>query len=120
MKRILILGGTTEARQLAARLAARGDLDIILSMAGRTENPVEQPVPVRTGGFGGAQGLADWLLECGEEITAPDRQATARVVVAQLSVSLNLARLYPPTFAPMDPDAVVPILRRNALAALAS
>ncbi|MBA4012709.1 MAG: hypothetical protein C0481_12650 [Phenylobacterium sp.] len=62
--------------------------------------------------------LADWLLECGEEITAPDRQATARVVVAQLSVSLNLARLYPPTFAPMDPDAVIPILRHNALAAL--
>lgn len=64
--------------------------------------------------------LADWLLECGAEITAPDRQATARVVVAQLSVSLNLARLYPPTFAPMDPGAVVPILRRNALAALTS
>ncbi|WP_432288070.1 cobalt-precorrin-6A reductase [Aminobacter sp. BA135] len=59
--RILILGGTTEARQLAAKLATRGDLDILLSLAGRTENPVEQPVPVRTGGFGGAQGLADWL-----------------------------------------------------------
>lgn len=58
---ILILGGTTEARQLAAKLATRGDLDILLSLAGRTENPVEQPVPVRTGGFGGAQGLADWL-----------------------------------------------------------
>lgn len=61
--RILILGGTTEARQLAAKLAARGDLDITLSLAGRTENPVEQPVPVRTGGFGGAQGLANWLAE---------------------------------------------------------
>ena len=59
--RILILGGTTEARQLAAKLAARGDFDITLSLAGRTENPVEQPVPVRVGGFGGAQGLADWL-----------------------------------------------------------
>ncbi len=59
--RILILGGTTEARQLAARLAARGDRQLTLSLAGRTENPVEQPVPVRAGGFGGAQGLADWL-----------------------------------------------------------
>ncbi|PWK69185.1 cobalt-precorrin-6A reductase [Aminobacter sp. AP02] len=61
--RILILGGTTEARQLAARLAARGDLDITLSLAGRTENPVAQPVPVRVGGFGGARGLAEWLAE---------------------------------------------------------
>lgn len=59
--RILILGGTTEARHLAAKLAARADLDITLSMAGRTENPVEQPVPMRSGGFGGAQGLAEWL-----------------------------------------------------------
>ena len=63
MKTVLILGGTTEARLLAAKLATRGDLDITLSLAGRTENPVEQPVPVRTGGFGGAQGLADWLVE---------------------------------------------------------
>lgn len=61
--RILILGGTTEARQLAAKLAQRADLDITLSMAGRTVNPVKQPVPVRSGGFGGAQGLADWLAE---------------------------------------------------------
>ncbi|GAA4116265.1 cobalt-precorrin-6A reductase [Aminobacter aganoensis] len=66
MKKILILGGTTEARLLAAKLAARGDLDITLSLAGRTENPVAQPVPVRTGGFGGATGLADWLT--GHEI----------------------------------------------------
>ncbi|MEO5322472.1 cobalt-precorrin-6A reductase [Mesorhizobium sp. CC13] len=63
MKTVLILGGTTEARQLAAKLAARGDLDITLSLAGRTENPVAQPVPVRVGGFGGAQGLADWLAD---------------------------------------------------------
>ncbi len=61
--RILILGGTTEARQLAAKLATRGGLDITLSLAGRTENPVAQPVPMRTGGFGGAQGLAAWLVE---------------------------------------------------------
>ncbi len=35
-----ILGGTTEARQLAGELAARADFDITLSLAGRTENPV--------------------------------------------------------------------------------
>lgn len=59
--RILILGGTTEARQLAAKLAARDDLSITLSLAGRTENPVAQNVPTRTGGFGGAGGLAAYL-----------------------------------------------------------
>jgi precorrin-6A/cobalt-precorrin-6A reductase len=62
MPRILILGGTTEARGLAERLAARADLDTTLSLAGRTMSPVAQPVPVRSGGFGGAEGLADYLL----------------------------------------------------------
>jgi precorrin-6A/cobalt-precorrin-6A reductase len=59
--RILILGGTTEARQLAGRLAARTGLNVTLSLAGRTAAPAAQPVPVRIGGFGGAEGLADYL-----------------------------------------------------------
>ncbi|OYW31038.1 MAG: hypothetical protein B7Z45_10810 [Azorhizobium sp. 12-66-6] len=58
---ILILGGTRDARQLAARLADRDDLSLLLSLAGRTEHPAPQPVPVRSGGFGGAEGLADFL-----------------------------------------------------------
>jgi len=62
MRRILILGGTTEARRLAERLAGRHDLAVTLSLAGRTANPVAQPVPVRIGGFGGAEGLAAHLV----------------------------------------------------------
>lgn len=61
MTRILVLGGTADARQLAARLAALGE--VTLSLAGRTQNPVDQGVPVRIGGFGGAPGLADHLNE---------------------------------------------------------
>ena len=61
MKRVLILGGTTEARLLAVRLADRADLRVTLSLAGRTASPARQPVPVRSGGFGGAAGLADYL-----------------------------------------------------------
>jgi precorrin-6A/cobalt-precorrin-6A reductase len=61
MRRILVLGGTTEARRLAERLAGRQDLTVTLSLAGRTANPAAQPVPVRIGGFGGAAGLAAHL-----------------------------------------------------------
>ncbi|TPL03481.1 MULTISPECIES: cobalt-precorrin-6A reductase [unclassified Mesorhizobium] len=61
--RILILGGTTEARQLAGKLARREDFSVTLSLAGRTESPVAQGVPVRVGGFGGAEGLAAHLRE---------------------------------------------------------
>lgn len=61
---ILILGGTTEASALARRLARDGQ-PAILSYAGRVEAPRAQPVPVRVGGFGGAEGLAHWLQEHG-------------------------------------------------------
>jgi precorrin-6A/cobalt-precorrin-6A reductase len=60
-KKVLILGGTAEARALAERLAWRGDLDVTASLAGRTAAPARQAVPVRRGGFGGAAGLADYL-----------------------------------------------------------
>jgi precorrin-6A/cobalt-precorrin-6A reductase len=59
--RILLLGGTTEARLLAERLALRPDLSATLSLAGRTASPAALPLPVRIGGFGGAAGLADHL-----------------------------------------------------------
>ncbi len=61
MRSILILGGTTEARLIAEALAGRRDLAVTLSLAGRTSTPLTMPVPVRTGGFGGAAGLARWL-----------------------------------------------------------
>jgi precorrin-6A/cobalt-precorrin-6A reductase len=59
--RILILGGTAEARRLAESLAGRSELAVTLSLAGRTAAPARQGVPVRVGGFGGADGLADYL-----------------------------------------------------------
>ncbi|MGY6710231.1 MAG: cobalt-precorrin-6A reductase [Rhizobiaceae bacterium] len=66
--KILILGGTTEARELAARLAGTPGYQITLSLAGRTENPAAQPVPVRVGGFGGAEGLATHLVAEGIDL----------------------------------------------------
>ena len=60
---ILILGGTGEARRLAERLAVDGRARITLSLAGRTTRPLPQAGTVRTGGFGGAAGLATWLQE---------------------------------------------------------
>jgi len=59
--RILILGGTTEASELARALADRADIEPLLSLAGRTQNPAPAPIPCRIGGFGGADGLAAFL-----------------------------------------------------------
>jgi len=61
--RILMLGGTGEARSLAQALTNTGRYDVLLSLAGRTEKPCDQPVPVRIGGFGGVDGLAAFLRD---------------------------------------------------------
>ena len=57
---ILILGGTAEARQLAATLVADG-IAVISSLAGRVSTPSLPPGKVRVGGFGGVDGLAEYL-----------------------------------------------------------
>ncbi len=59
MSPVLILGGTTEARALAALCAARG-IDAEVSLAGLVPG-ASYPLPVRTGGFGGTAGLARHL-----------------------------------------------------------
>jgi precorrin-6A/cobalt-precorrin-6A reductase len=60
-RRLLILGGTGEARQLADALATRPGLSIVTSLAGRTIEPRRPAGELRVGGFGGAPGLADYL-----------------------------------------------------------
>ena len=59
--RVLILGGTTEARCLAGRLVGRADVDVVSSLAGRVASPRMPVGRVRVGGFGGAAGLASWI-----------------------------------------------------------
>ena len=60
---VLILGGTTEARELAAVLAGRPGVRVTTSLAGRVARPGAIAGEVRVGGFGGAEGLAEWLRQ---------------------------------------------------------
>jgi precorrin-6A/cobalt-precorrin-6A reductase len=64
--RVLLLGGTAEARALAKTLHPQ--VDIISSLAGRVPDPALPVGPVRVGGFGGVDGLRRWL--CNEHIDA--------------------------------------------------
>jgi precorrin-6A/cobalt-precorrin-6A reductase len=59
---VLVLGGTSEARALAAALVER-DVPVTSSLAGRVANPRLPVGDVRIGGFGGPDGLAAWLTE---------------------------------------------------------
>ncbi|MFV0534283.1 MAG: cobalt-precorrin-6A reductase [Cumulibacter sp.] len=58
--RVLILGGTAEARELAAALVDLG-VPVISSLAGRVQSPRLPAGEVRIGGFGGVEGLAAFL-----------------------------------------------------------
>lgn len=58
--KILILGGTAEARELANRLVAMGH-DVTTSLAGRTQDPILPEGGLRMGKFGGIPGLAAYL-----------------------------------------------------------
>lgn len=60
---VLVLGGTTEARRLAAELAARPGVHVTTSLAGRVARPAALAGDVRIGGFGGVDGLAAWLSD---------------------------------------------------------
>jgi precorrin-6A/cobalt-precorrin-6A reductase len=62
-RRLLILGGTGEARALADALAGRAELTVVTSLAGRTVAPRRPQGELRIGGFGGAAGLARYLEE---------------------------------------------------------
>ncbi|BCK70097.1 precorrin-6A reductase [Streptomyces libani subsp. rufus] len=62
-RHVLILGGTTEARRLAATLAPEPALRVTTSLAGRVAAPRLPDGEVRIGGFGGPEGLTRWLRE---------------------------------------------------------
>lgn len=59
--RVLLLGGTAEARALATRLHPK--IRLISSLAGRVPDPALPVGPVRIGGFGGPAGLRQWLVD---------------------------------------------------------
>jgi precorrin-6A/cobalt-precorrin-6A reductase len=100
--RILLLGGTAEARELADVLTSSG-VEVVSSLAGRTAN-ARQPVgQVRTGGFGGVEGLVAWLREnpvdAVVDATHPfAAQITANATAATTRTSIPLLVLRRPSW----------------------
>lgn len=80
--RVLLLAGTGEARQLAGQLADIDNLKVIASLAGATSDPIHYPVETRTGGFGGAAGLARYLNEKGVDLIVNASHPFASVMSA--------------------------------------
>lgn len=109
MRRILILGGTTQARRLAQRLGERADMAVTVSLAGRTTAPAAQGAPVRIGGFGGAEGLARYLtterVDALIDATHPYAAIiSANAAAAAAATRVPLLALRRPPWAPLPGD----------------
>lgn len=97
---VLVLGGTGEARALAVHLTEAG-VAFESSLAGRVVRPRLPVGPVRVGGFGGADGLADYLRTSGTlavvDATHPFAAGiSANAAVACAAAAVPLLRLERP------------------------
>jgi precorrin-6A/cobalt-precorrin-6A reductase len=106
--KVLILGGTAEARALALRLADTR-CEPVTSLAGTTRHPAGISGKVRSGGFGGAAGLADYVAEEGiraiVDATHPFAiQISRHAKDAADRLGLPLIRLERPTWTPERED----------------
>jgi precorrin-6A/cobalt-precorrin-6A reductase len=118
---VLVLGGTGEGRELAGQLAAFGR-PVISSLAGRVSQPRLPAGPVRVGGFGGVDGLAEYLraehisavIDATHPFAARITQNAADACAATGTALLVLRRL---PWTPVDGDHWTPV---GDLAAAAS
>jgi precorrin-6A/cobalt-precorrin-6A reductase len=122
MPRLLILGGTGEARELGERLAGRADLAVTISLAGRTARPATQAVAVRVGGFGGAAGLAAYLraqrIDALIDATHPFAVTmSAHAAEAAAAASIALMALRRPPWQPIAGDRWLNVADRDAAVA---
>jgi len=107
--RILILGGTREAFQLAERLVDMAGVEVISSLAGRTKEPRLPRGQVRMGGFGGVEGLARYLRDerVSHLINATHpfaAQISANALAAAKSAGVPLLRLLRPAWTARPDD----------------
>jgi len=89
---ILVLGGTTEGRELAAALDGDG-VRVVSSLAGRVARPRLPPGAVRVGGFGGPGALARWLREHGVVAVVDATHPFARRISASAAQACCAARV---------------------------
>ena len=89
--RLLILGGTREAVELACAFAGNPGVETTYSLAGRTRRPASVPVPVRTGGFGGPDGLAAYLRDEKIELVVDATHPYAATMSAHAALACDRA-----------------------------
>jgi precorrin-6A/cobalt-precorrin-6A reductase len=91
--KVLILAGTSDARELGLRLAADRRFAVRLSFAGRTLRVADPGVPYRVGGFGGVAGLVSHLGQEGYHVLVDATHPFAAQMSRHAAVAAELARV---------------------------
>ncbi len=113
--RVLLLGGTAEARVLATRLHPH--VNVVSSLAGRVPDPVLPVGAVRIGGFGGVDGLRKWLRDEHIDVVVDATHPFAATITAHAAAAcgeLNLPYLLLARPAWDPGDAIVVVSDRRA------
>ncbi len=76
---------------MAERLAERPEFEATLSLAGRTGQPMAQPIACRIGGFGGVAGLAQWIETHGVRAVVDATHPFAERIAANAAAACALA-----------------------------
>jgi precorrin-6A/cobalt-precorrin-6A reductase len=121
---VLLLGGTAEARRLAAAAGAWPEIALTSSLAGAVAVPLLPEGDVRIGGFGGVAGLTGWLrdhhTDAVVDATHPfATRMTASAVAATAALDLPLLLLRRPGWAAGPGDRWRRVPDMAAAAALA-
>jgi precorrin-6A/cobalt-precorrin-6A reductase len=122
MARLLILGGTAEAAELAARLAGDDRLETVTSLAGLTRLPNVGAGRIRRGGFGGPDGLAAFLkaerYDALIDATHPfATRIAASAAEAAAAAAVPRVKLLRPPFERTADDKFMPVADMKAAAA---
>lgn len=121
-RRLLILGGTREALDLARLATADPRLHVITSLAGRTRARAAIPGEVRVGGFGGAEGLARYLREAGIDLVIDATHPFAATMAGNAAKACEAAgvprlKLLRPPWCAVDGDRWIEVPDTAAAAA---
>ncbi len=111
-RRVLLLGGSTEATEVARRVVDSSlAIDVTMSFAGRTSERTPTPpgIAVRVGGFGGIPGLEDTLRQGGFTAIIDATHPFAahmpyHAAAASDSVGIPLLRVLRPAWTPEPGD----------------
>ncbi|WP_405165072.1 cobalt-precorrin-6A reductase [Nocardia sp. NBC_01499] len=103
------MGGTREARELADIASGEQGFDIVSSLAGRVRNPLLPVGTVRVGGFGGVDGLREWLVANGIDAVVDATHPFAGIISANAAAAaadlrLPLAHLRRPSWTAQPGD----------------